>query len=165
MAGGDRVAASLRVDVPQAEAFRIFVEEIDQWWRQGLKYRVGGGERRSVLHLEPRLGGRLFETLGEDHVVQTGELTEWSPPDGFVLRWRGVNYAPDEQTRVSVRFQAQGEDATLVSVEHTGWASLPPDHPARHGQAVEVFIRHTAMWWGDLLQGLRRHVAERGDPT
>jgi hypothetical protein len=167
MAAGDRVGASLRVDVPRALAFRVFTEEIDLWWRHGMKYRIGG-PGRSVLHLEPRLGGRLFETLhagaGDDGggpAIQTGEIVEWSPPAGFVLRWRGVNYAPHEQTRVAVTFEAQGDEATLVTVVHTGWAALPPDHPARHGQPVPVFIANTARWWGDLLAGLRRHLAER----
>jgi hypothetical protein len=175
---GDRVAASLRVDVPQAEAFRVFVEEIDLWWRHGVKFRAGG-RGRSVLHLEPRLGGRLFETLrsgndddrGDDrdeagdvapaHVAQTGEIVEWSPPAGFVLRWRALNFRPGEATRVEVRFEPQGDASTLVSVVHTGWAALPPDHPVRHGEPVPAFIARTATWWGDLLSGLRRHLAER----
>jgi len=171
MAAGDRVGASLRVDVPRELAFRVFTEEIDLWWRHGLKYRIGG-RGRSVLHLEPRLGGRLFETVqaeagtddagaGAAPAIQTGEIVEWSPPAGFVLRWRGVNYAPHEHTRVAVTFEAQGDEATLVTVVHTGWASLPPDHPARHGQPQDAFIANTARWWGDLLAGLRRHVAER----
>ncbi len=163
---GDRVSAALRVDVPQADAFRIFTEEIDAWWRQGRKYRVGGAGR-SVLHLEAGVGGRLFESIrasdgAEAHVVQTGEVIDWSPPAGFALRWRGVNFAADEATTITVTFAAQGDEATLVTVVHAGWASLPDDHPVRHGQPVPAFIRGMAMWWGDLLNGLRRHVAERG---
>ena len=155
------------MDVPQADAFRIFTEEIDAWWRQGRKFRAGGAGR-SVLHLEAGMGGRLFEMIRAEggaaaHVVQTGEVTAWSPPEGFALRWRGVNFAPEEATQITVTFAAQGQEATLVTVVHAGWASLPADHNARHGQPVPAFIRAMATWWGDLLNGLRRHVAERDD--
>jgi len=162
---GDRARASLWVAVPPERAFAVFTEQIDQWWRQGLKYRIGG-RGRSVLHLEPRPGGRLFEAVdGDDaaqppRVVQTGELTEWAPPHRLVLRWRGVDYAPGEQTRVQVDFAPQ-RDGTMVTVTHTGWADLPVDHPARHGQAVAPFIARVGLWWAGLLDGLRDHLGRR----
>jgi hypothetical protein len=45
--------SSVVVGVPPDVAFRIFTEEIDLWWRRGLKYRVAGTGPGSI-HLEPR---------------------------------------------------------------------------------------------------------------
>jgi len=59
---GDQARATVLVAVPPEVAFRVFTEEIDQWWRRGPKYRVAG-ENRGFIHLEPRVGGRLFESL------------------------------------------------------------------------------------------------------
>lgn len=168
---GDQVTVSISVKVPQAEAFRLFTEEIDRWWRGGLKYRVGG-KHRSVIHLEPRLGGRLFESFqrgseerGEQaHILETGRVTVWEPPHRLVLEWRAVNFAPEETTEVEVLFAAgtgeAGAAATLVTVKHRGWASIRADHPVRHGQEVPVFMRHMGLWWGELMSSLRELAVE-----
>ena len=120
-----------------------------------------------MLHLEPRLGGRLFETIaaidgpGEGHVRQTGTVVEWNPPRSLRIEWRGVNFAPHEKTTIAVDFAARAA-GTLVTLVHSGFASLPPDHPVRHGQAVDRFVVQMAMWWSDQMTSLRGVVATRG---
>ena len=157
---GDRVRVAVFVDAPPEVAFEVFTAQIDQWWRRGLKFRAGGASP-SVLHLEPRLGGRLFETVaadgGEAHVVQTGEVTAWSPPHALAIAWRGTNFAPGERTTIAVRFEPRGA-GTQVTLEHSGFAALRPDHPVRHGEPVAVFVRRTAMWWADQFASLRERV-------
>ena len=61
-APGDQVRVTVSVEVPIAEAFRIFTEEIDQWWRRGRRFRLAEGER-GFIRLEPGVGGRLFESF------------------------------------------------------------------------------------------------------
>jgi uncharacterized protein (TIGR02594 family) len=158
---GDRVSASVFVDAPPDIAFEVFTDQIDRWWRHGLKFRTGA-RGLSVLHLEPRLGGRLFETIaapGSDatNVVQTGTVTEWNPPHALQIEWRGINFAPDEATTVSVAFEAR-RDGTQVTLVHAGWAALPPDHPVRHGRAVSPFIAGMGLWWSDQMTSLRMAV-------
>ena len=53
---------SVTVRSSRAVAFRVFTEEIDQWWRRGLEYRVAG-KGRGILHLEPRRRRPLFEAI------------------------------------------------------------------------------------------------------
>ena len=165
---GDRVSASVFVAAPPDIAFEVFTEQIDAWWRHGLKFR-DGARGLSVLHLEAKLGGRLFETIsapGSDgaHVVQTGVVTEWNPPRALRIEWRGGNFAPHETTTVSVDFEPR-RGGTQVTLVHAGWAALPPDHPVRHGQPVPRFIANTGMWWSDLLTSLRMRVDdERAAP-
>ena len=138
-----------------ADTFRIFTEEIDQWWRRGQRYRLG--KERTVVHLEPKLGGRMFESFesaGAERVVETGRITAWEPPMRLVIAWRAVNFAPDETTEVEVLF-AGSPTGTMVTVIHRGWSKIRADHPVRHGQAAPAFLRSMGLFWGDLMSMLR----------
>lgn len=151
------------VHAPPALAFEVFTEQIDRWWRSGLKYRVGG-KGRSVVLLEPGLGGRLMERVpgpSGDVVYETGQITAWDPPRRLVLRWRAVNFAPEEHTEVEVLFTPSAS-GTQVSVIHRGWSFIRADHPARHGQDSRAFLRGLGLWWGDLLRSLHLVHEERG---
>ena len=163
---GDRVSASVFVDAPPDIAFEVFAEQIDIWWRHGLKFR-DGVRGLSVLHLEGKLGGRLFETISapgssDTHVVETGVITEWNPPRALRVIWRGGNFAPHELTTVSVTFEPL-RGGTQVTLEHAGFATLPPDHPVRHGQSVPRFIAGMGLWWSDQMTSLRLLVDANRD--
>jgi len=41
---------------------------------------------------------------------------------------------------------------------HSGFASLRPDHPVRHGEEAAVFVGRLGMWWSELLTALRVHL-------
>lgn len=155
---GDVARASVLVRVPTDVAFRTFTEEIDAWWQRGLRYRIG--KEASVLHIEPFVGGRLFESFDLPRgptTKQTGTVTAWEPPARLAFEWRGVNFRADEKTLVEVTFEPR-TSGTMVTVTHSGFASLRADHPVRHGLPVPDFIRMMAMWWGDLLTSLREHT-------
>jgi uncharacterized protein YndB with AHSA1/START domain len=154
VSGDDQVQVCVTVAVPPATAFRVFTEDLDQWWRAGRKYRH---LRVGAMRLEPRLGGKLTESDGV-RTVQIGEVVAFEPPSRLVLTWRNATFAPGEQTEVEVRFEPSGPDATMVWVVHRGWASIRGDHPARHGKAVGAFLRELGLWWGDLATSLRLHA-------
>ena len=165
---GDVAVVTVRVRVDPPTAFRVFTDEIDRWWRPGLRFRTGGGAAgRSVVALEPGVGGRLFETIGAGpgaRVVETGRVLAWDPPRRLVLAWRAVNFAePDPSTEVEVEF-APTASGTLVTVRHRGWASVRADHPVRHAQPVPAFLAGMGRWWGDLLTALRE-IAEGVGPA
>jgi uncharacterized protein YndB with AHSA1/START domain len=152
---GDRARVSVRVDVAADDAFRIFTEEIDLWWRRGAKFRHAGA-RKGIVAIEPREGGRVFESVDGDPpiVIEIGVVQAWDPPRRLAFSWRNANFAPGEWTLVEVDFAPQRE-ATLVTVTHRGWATLRDDHPARHGLAGVAFSRMIAAWWGDQMASLR----------
>ena len=159
---GDQARVSVAVAVPPAEAFEIFTAEIDQWWLRGPRYR-NSGMRRGILHLEPKLGGRIFEsieTAGEVHVIEIGRIEHWEPPARLVFSWRNSNFAPLESTQVEVEFKPAAR-GTTVTVTHRGWSSLRPDHPARHGLDAREFSRMIGLWWGDLMSALRERAGLR----
>jgi hypothetical protein len=146
------------VQVAVADAFAVFTDEIDLWWRRGPAYRIAG-RNPGTMHLEPRLGGRLFEQAGERGAAlhEIGTITAWDPPTHFRFTWRGVNFAPGESTTVEVWFEASG-DGTRVTLEHRDWATIPADAPVRHGKDVPAFLRDLGLWWGGLLTSLRERA-------
>jgi uncharacterized protein YndB with AHSA1/START domain len=159
---GDQARITVSVAVTPADAFTIFTEEIDRWWRRGPKFRHAG-RRGGFIRLEPGVGGRLFESIdGErgEHVFEVGRVTAWEPPVRLAFTWRNANFAPHESTAVEVEFKPIAS-GTLVTVTHSGWAALPPEHPARHGQQGAAFARMIGLWWGDQLTSLRE-VARTG---
>ena len=156
----DRARVSVSVAVGPAAAFAIFTEEIDRWWRRGIKFRHSGSHT-GLLRLEPGVGGRLFESYeaeGRTHVVEVGRITVWEPPLRVHFTWRNVNFAPHENTAVEVDFRAQAS-GTLVTVTHHGLATLRPDHPARHGLLGAEFTRLIGLWWGDQMTAFRIRCA------
>jgi uncharacterized protein YndB with AHSA1/START domain len=162
---GDEARVTVLVEVPRAEAFRIFTEEIDAWWRTGMRYRIG--RQRSVVHLEAKVGGKLFERFEDEagtRVVQTGNVLVFEPPSRLVLSWRAVNFAPDERTEVEVTFEPT-PSGTRVSVRHSGFGKLRADHPVRHGKEPAKFIGDMGLWWGSLMSALREHAAGRGEAS
>ncbi|HEY5924454.1 MAG TPA: SRPBCC domain-containing protein [Kofleriaceae bacterium] len=155
---GDKVRVQTFVEVPLAEAFDVFTLEIDRWWRRGPAYRIAG-KQPGTLHLEPKLGGRIFEQSGDGQSAlhEMGRITVWEPPQHLVFEWRSVTFQPGETTTVELWFEASGS-GTRVTLEHRGWTTIRDDHPVRHGADVPAFLRDLGLWWGKLLTSLREHA-------
>jgi uncharacterized protein YndB with AHSA1/START domain len=159
---GDEATVTVLVAVEPAVAFRIFTEEIDQWWRRGPQFRLHPG-KGSVVRLEPGVGGRLLESAETPRIYEAGAVTAWEPPSRLVFEWRAVNFDPSEKTEVEVLF-TPSKSGTQVTVKHRGWSRIRADHPARHGHDVPAFIRMMGLWWGELMTSLRQYV-DRERPT
>ena len=153
---GDAATVTVLVRVPPADCFRIFTEEVDQWWRKGIAFRPSG-RTPGIMHIEAKAGGRVFEEVEGGRVFAMGTVTEWAPPKRLAFEWRGVNFAPGAKTLVEVDF-AESASGTQVTVRHSGFASLRADHPVRHGKSVVEFVAMMAGWWGDLMTALRVHA-------
>jgi len=152
----DTARVSITVAVSPPAAFEIFTDEIDRWWRRGIKFRHAG-RRSGFIRLEPFLGGRLFESIDGDQdplVFEVGRITGWDPPRLLAFTWRNANFAPQEQTAVEVTFSATSH-GTLVCVTHRGFGALRHDHPARHGLEGAPFNRMIGLWWSDQMSSLR----------
>ena len=153
---GDQATVSVVVAVDVADAFQVFTQEIDLWWKRGPRFRIAG-HRPGVLQFEAGVRGRLFETFETPSgakVFEVGRVTAWEPPLRLALEWRNANFAPNERTEVEVWFEPAG-GGTRVTVQHRGWAALRPDHPARHNLSGSAFSRMMGLWWGDQLTALR----------
>ena len=159
---GDQARVSVSVALPRPAVFEIFTSEIDLWWRRGPKFRHAG-ITGGIVHLEPRQGGRLFESIDAadgQRVFEIGTVSVWDPPCRLVFSWRNENFAPHEVTEVEVCFADNG-GSTLVEVTHRGWCSIPAGHPARHGLEPGPFARMIGLWWGEQMPSLRGIARDR----
>ncbi|HEY2708388.1 MAG TPA: SRPBCC family protein [Caulobacteraceae bacterium] len=146
---GSKVLVSLRVKAPPERAFDAFVGGIGAWWRPNPLFTFTPRDP-GVLAFEPGEGGRLISTLANGKVFEIGKIRAWEPPTRLVFGWRQAAFTPDQDTEVEVRFEEVG-DETRVTVEHTGWDSVPPEHVARHGFANALFLTRHGEWWRTLL--------------
>ncbi|HEY2144641.1 MAG TPA: SRPBCC domain-containing protein [Steroidobacteraceae bacterium] len=154
----------MAVAVEPTFAFEIFTNDIDRWWRRGIKYRHSGS-RGGLLRIEPAVGGRLFESFdmdGTPHVVEVGRVRVWEPPSRLSFSWRNATFAAHEHTEVEIEF-APTTNGTLVTVTHSALSALRADHPARHGLQGAEFSRMIGLWWGEQMSSLRQFAAERRD--
>lgn len=130
----DRVTVTTLVRVSPEEAFTVFTEQIDDWWRRGSQHRRG----TSIIRFDQ---GKLVQ-VSESGAVELGRVQVWEPGERLVFKWRGPQWASSDQTEVEVRFESHDSGGTRVTLEHRGWADLRP------GDAASSVI---GLWWGDLL--------------
>lgn len=146
----------MRVKASPERAFAVFTREIGQWWRPNPLFQFTP-RSPGVLSLEPPdadgLGGRLVETLPTGKVFEIGKVRAWEPPHRLVVGWRQASFTPEQDTEVEVRFEAVGEE-TRISVEHSGWDSVPIEHVARHGFPIGIFLQRHGEWWRALLASM-----------
>ena len=150
-----KIAVSIRLTVPPARAFELFTARVDDWWRKGPKYRMRA-DKGGRMRFEPGQGGRLVEVYDEaaGDLLEIGRILVWRPGERLVFEWRQPEFTPDQVTEVDIAFAAiQG--GTRLTLEHRGWGTLPPDHPARHGLEDRRLLLIQARWWEHQFDRLR----------
>jgi uncharacterized protein YndB with AHSA1/START domain len=127
---------SFTVACPPDEAFRLWTEGIDTWWPPTHSVSADPG---LIVHLEPRVGGRIYErtAAGEEH--EWGEILAWEPPRRLVYLWH-LRFDRADATEVEVSFTPAGGGAT-VAIVHRGWERLGAAGPERRE-------RNRAGWTG-----------------
>lgn len=121
------VEKSVLVPCAPSRAFAAFTGEIAQWWPLAT-HSVGQAQARRVT-IEPRVGGRVYETAADGGEHDWGRVLEWSPPRLFAMTWHPGRDASTQQV-LEVSFAAEGE-ATRVSLIHRGWEKLGADARAK----------------------------------
>jgi uncharacterized protein YndB with AHSA1/START domain len=154
---------SIRVDATPTEAFRLFVEEIGEWWVENPLFPLtphGDGVHR----FEGGEGGRLVATLASGKDIEIGKVTAFVPGERLAFTWRPATLAPEQATTVDVRFEPAGTK-TRITVTHRGWDRVPQEHVARHGFPLAAFQRRLAENWRHLLENCiaRRDASAAGD--
>ncbi len=103
-----KVVRSIDVAVDSDTAFRLFTEEIGNWYRSG-RWSWNDPERAKTILIEPGVGGRWLEvwdeTTGEGY--ELGRVRVWEPGERVVLSYRNVHMPPSD-TEVEVRFERAG---------------------------------------------------------
>jgi uncharacterized protein YndB with AHSA1/START domain len=113
------IRKSIWVERPPEISFRVFCEEIGQWWPKGPSF---GGKDLKDMIIEGRVGGRFHEVYADGSEYEIGRVTEYRPPAVVAFTWRAPSW--DKATQVEVRFNAEGS-GTRINLEHSGWEQDP----------------------------------------
>ena len=117
------VEHSLRIPLPPADAFDVFVGQMNTWWpRQGVfPYSFAPGTTRPLhIQFEPHLAGRYYETFADGTEYVIGAITIWQPPTTLAYSWRDPTW-PGE-TLIQLRFETDG-DGSRVTYAQAGFAA------------------------------------------
>lgn len=144
------VRKTARVTLTPPAAFELFTEGIGEWWPLA-SHSVGRDDATSVA-CEPRVGGRIIETLGTGEIAVWGTIVAWEPARRVRFTWHpGTPEA--EATDVEVSFRPDpGTGGTVVELVHTGWDRRPDGGAARAGYDagwVLVLGRYAVAGGGD----------------
>jgi len=125
------VRHQVRVRLAPHEAFTLFTEQMARWWP--FRGHSCFDEDALDVRFEPRVGGAVTEMARDGRQMAWGTLTEWSPPNGFAMRWfPGLDAAAATQLRVS--FVASAAGGTEVRIEHGDWEARGEAAAAKRDQ-------------------------------
>ncbi|MGZ4678199.1 MAG: SRPBCC domain-containing protein [Acidimicrobiia bacterium] len=111
---------SEEIECSAEHAFDVWTRRISTWWPKG---HSASGDPGTVVTLEAKLGGRIFERTSDGTEIDWGEITDWSPPQRLAYRWY-IGRHPGEATDVELTFVALGERRTRLEIVHTGWERI-----------------------------------------
>ena len=101
-------------------AFEVWTARIGMWWPAD---HTVSGEDDLEVHIEGRVGGRIYERTSSGTEHDWGEVTVWEPPSRLGYVWH-LRRDRSEATVVEIRFVPLGESRTRVEIEHRGWERL-----------------------------------------
>jgi uncharacterized protein YndB with AHSA1/START domain len=110
---------AIRVERPPELSFKVFCEQIGQWWPKGPSF---GGKNLIDMFIESRVGGRFYEVYDDGTEFEIGRVTMYQPPAVVAFTWRAPSW--EVATQVEVRFIAEG-NGTRVELNHSGWEQTP----------------------------------------
>jgi len=138
------VVKSIDVRRSAGDAFRIFTEEISAWWpmESHTRAKSAAGERTVRVTVEPRVGGRVYETLQDGRELDWGEVRAFEPGKLFALAWR-LGRPVEQTTDVSVTFEPLDAQSCRVTLTHENWERMGEEgerlRNAYNGGWVTVF--------------------------
>jgi hypothetical protein len=127
-----------------ADAFRIFTQEMSAWWPLETRTRAktAAGEVTVKVTVEPRVGGRIYETLNDGRELEWGAVAAYEPGALFAMQWT-MGRPAAETTDVFVRFEALSDKTCRVTLTHENWERMGAEaarlRDAYNGGWVDVF--------------------------
>jgi uncharacterized protein YndB with AHSA1/START domain len=111
---------SYEIRCPAEHAFEIWTTRLSTWWPRG---HSASGDPDTLVVLEPRPQGRIYERTPDGTEIDWGEITFWSPPRRLSYLWH-ITRDRSEATNVELTFVDQGDGTTRLDIVHSGWENL-----------------------------------------
>lgn len=145
------VRCAVEVSQPPSEAFELFAKRISEWW---VGKAVSKNERASIT-IEPRSGGRWFETGVDGIETPWGIVLAWEPPSRLLLAWElNSRFEPDPSvlTEIEVNFEQLVDGGTRIALEHRNLE--------RFGADAEAIAANIGTGWPKQLGGFVQLAAK-----
>ncbi len=110
------------IDVPwdPATAFERFTSRMADWWP--IETHSLFQDRAVTCAVEPRVGGRIYESSTGGEEADWGTVTEWEPPRRLAFTWH-PGRSRESRQEVEVTFTAAA-GGTRVRLVHSGWERI-----------------------------------------
>jgi Activator of Hsp90 ATPase homolog 1-like protein len=139
------IRRSVVVQLDQGAAFDLFFRRMSEWWP--LSTRSLLLERADSCHVEPRVGGRIYERGRDKTEILWGTILLWAAPSRVIYSWHpGMDES--KATEVEVTFTPMGA-ATRVDFEHRHWERAGQD-------AMRIRDLHEIGWSAVLVRFAER---------
>ena len=142
------------LDLPRDQAFRLFVDRLELWWRSPFQ---DGGETAVEAGVEPFPGGVCYEIDVSGRRRIWGTVLSIEDPLFVRLAWQVTQNGEEEAdpaaaSRVMVNFREAGQ-ATRLEVVHNEFL--------RHGQDGKAYLKRMSApdGWPHILQELKTAAA------
>jgi hypothetical protein len=119
------IVKTVDVRCSTVDAFHLFTARISEWWPMATHTRAKTAEGQKTVRVtvEPRVGGRIYETLNTGEELDWGEVLIFEPGKLFKMAWR-LGRPATETTDVSVRFNALSDASCRVTLTHENWERM-----------------------------------------
>jgi uncharacterized protein YndB with AHSA1/START domain len=117
------VRREITVAASPERAFDLFTNHMAEWWPS--EHHVASSPVIAMT-VEPRVGGRVYDSCEDGSDSVWGQVTEWDPPTRFGFAWMITNTWQletdvEKASRVSVSFIPDGDRTRVVLVHNDFW--------------------------------------------
>ena len=103
--------------------FDLFTNHMAEWWPA--EHHLAGSPVVAMT-VEPRVGGRIYDSCEDGSESVWGQVTDWDPPSHLGFAWMltaawQLETDPEKASRVSVSFAADGDNTRVVLVHNDFW--------------------------------------------
>lgn len=145
------VITSITIDAGRENVFRVFTGQLPYWWPKAYTWSQ---EKLVQMVIEPHPDGKCYETGPYHFRCDWGRVLEVNEPGSITFTWqitasRAPEPDPEKAGTVTVTFIPQGNDVTVVRLEHR--------HFDRYGNGWEQYAAAMAseQGWPYILQALK----------
>ncbi|MCU1279343.1 MAG: ATPase [bacterium] len=141
----------LTVQAPQERAFRVFTENMGQWWVK--EHHIGASPFKAIV-VEPKQNGRWYEVGEDGGECEWGKVVLWEPPRRLILGWQlnmEFKFDPTLVSEVEINFTPLDAARTRIDFEHRDIEKL--------GEAAAKVRGEMDSGWGQILDGYVARVA------
>ena len=117
---------SFEIRCSPEHAFEVWTTRLSSWWPKG---HSASGDPDTLVVLERRLGGRIFERIPDGTEIDWGEITLWNPPNRLGYVWH-ISRDRSDATNVDLTFEELEDGTTRLDIVHDGWEHLGAEGPA-----------------------------------